>query len=379
MSGALVIDGIAAYAPQVSKMIERILIARDAPLPGTALPNANVAQVYAMDWAMQHGISMHASRSTASMGSMHGMESMSGLPSTGTRSELHGASTRQTRNPYALIDPKYRRFVRPLATSTHCVAGTNEAADKLLTFHGAGGRRCASRPASSSSAVDPHRARRAAILARRERRCRHLSRPAGRQHDDADHRARRRSADERGGDAGFNDAVALGFAAGQPGGVRTNGSAGGHERKLRTNCFDSGPAGTAMPATLLASINSAAATPAAALKARARSPVAARVSPMARRLRFRSATAVRAVTIAATRTIYYSDQNTINGAAYDPAAPPMFYAQSGTVEEWTIQNNSSQVHTVPYPSGPLLGRGHQRHDAVGAIRDGQRQRSGGHC
>jgi suppressor of ftsI len=33
MSGALVIDGIAAYAPQVSQMVERILIARDAPLP----------------------------------------------------------------------------------------------------------------------------------------------------------------------------------------------------------------------------------------------------------------------------------------------------------------------------------------------------------
>jgi FtsP/CotA-like multicopper oxidase with cupredoxin domain len=138
MSGALVIDGIAAYAPQVSQMVERILIARDAPLPGTALPNANVAQVYAMDWAMQHGISMHASRSTASTGSMRGTESMSGMSSTGTRSELHGASTRQTRNPYALIDPKYRRFVRPLSTSTHCVAGTNEAAVKLLTFHGAG-------------------------------------------------------------------------------------------------------------------------------------------------------------------------------------------------------------------------------------------------
>jgi hypothetical protein len=46
-----------------------------------------------------------------------------------------------------------------------------------------------------------------------------------------------------------------------------------------------------------------------------------------------------------TQTVVYSDQDTINGTAYDPAAPPMFYAQSGTVQQWTIVNNSAQVHT----------------------------------
>jgi hypothetical protein len=87
-----------------------------------------------------------------------------------------------------------------------------------------------------------------------------------------------------------------------------------------------------LPAALLAAIDpspptATAAAPAAAAKAAA---LVARVSPQAQRFRFPSSVRrMRSATIAQTRTIYYSDQNTINGAAYDPAAPPMFYAQSG--------------------------------------------------
>jgi FtsP/CotA-like multicopper oxidase with cupredoxin domain len=46
-----------------------------------------------------------------------------------------------------------------------------------------------------------------------------------------------------------------------------------------------------------------------------------------------------------TQTLTYSDQNTINGLSYDPGAPAQFYAQSGTMEQWQIVNNSNQVHT----------------------------------
>jgi FtsP/CotA-like multicopper oxidase with cupredoxin domain len=70
MSDALVIDWIAAYSPQIANLTERILLARDAMLPGAVLPNASVAQIYAMNLAMQHGVSMHAVRTTSSTAAM---------------------------------------------------------------------------------------------------------------------------------------------------------------------------------------------------------------------------------------------------------------------------------------------------------------------
>jgi len=59
-------------------------------------------------------------------------------------------------------------------------------------------------------------------------------------------------------------------------------------------------------------------------------------------------------TVAPTRTqaLYYSDQNTINGEAYDPTAPPQFYAQlrsscetlfTGTAGTWTLASGASYV------------------------------------
>jgi Multicopper oxidase len=70
-----------------------------------------------------------------------------------------------------------------------------------------------------------------------------------------------------------------------------------------------------------------------------------RVARNAKRYRFHSVRFITTQPVARTQSLFYSDQNTINGVAYDPTAPPMFYAQSGTVEEWTIVNNSAQVHT----------------------------------
>jgi FtsP/CotA-like multicopper oxidase with cupredoxin domain len=256
------------------------------------LPNANVAQVYAMDWAMQHGISIHASRSTASTastGSMRGTESMSGMSSTGTRSELHGASTRQTRNPYALA-PGGRRSASPgeqqfwrvvnAGADTYLDLQVDNTTMQIIALDGVPLASGVGTPASMTVTLPP------------------------------------------GSRVKFS-------VTGPPAGARAY---------VRTNCFDSGPAGDPMPAALLAAIDpspptATAAAPAAEAKAALRSSRA--LSPQAQRFRFPSSVRrTRSATIAQTRTIYYSDQNTINGAAYDPAAAPMFYAQSGTVEEW---------------------------------------------
>ncbi len=34
----------------------------------------------------------------------------------------------------------------------------------------------------------------------------------------------------------------------------------------------------------------------------------------------------------------------LNGVAYSPTAAPMFVAQSGTVEQWTLTNATTEVH-----------------------------------
>ncbi len=126
---------------------------------------------------------------------------------------------------------------------------------------------------------------------------------------------------------------------------------------LRTNCVDSGQTGNPMPAAVLATIN-----PNASSTDLLRLHHAQRRLAGARLYRFHarsvSAAGIRAAAVSNTRTIYYSDQDTINGVAYDPAAAPMYYVQSGTTEEWTIVNNSTQVHTFHI---------HQIHFVVEAI------------
>jgi FtsP/CotA-like multicopper oxidase with cupredoxin domain len=351
MSGALVIDGIAAYTPQVAKLTERILIARDTTLPGTVLPTANATQLYAMSWAMQHGVTMHATRTAQSMAAMRmpgamGSMNMGTAGTAGGRAEYHASSTRQTNNPYLKIDPKYRRFVRPSAVSTHCVTGGTEAAERALTLNGFG------QPAIR--------------IAPGEQQFWRVVYAGADTYLDL-------QVDNTTMQIIALDGVPLSSGVGTPASMTVShwvlppasrvefiitGPPAGARAYVRTNCFDSGPAGSAMPAALLASINPAA-PPAAAATALSTAPApVARVSAGAQRFRFRSARVIRTAAVAATRTIFYSDQNTINGIAYDPAAPPQFYAQSGTVEEWTIQNNSAQVHTFHI---------HQVHFVVEAI------------
>jgi hypothetical protein len=148
-----------------------------------------------------------------------------------------------------------------------------------------------------------------------------------------------------------------------------------------------------MPAEILATIN-----PVAGVASSTQRALVARVSPKAQRFKFTAtaphaaatsratspayvaganargtgtrtplgttpaarAAAARILTtpVSVTQTLYYSDQNDINGVLYNPAAPPQFYAQSGTVQQWTIVNNSGQVHTFHI---------HQIHFVVQAI------------
>ena len=114
MSGALVIDGIAQYAPQVANLPERILILRDTPTAGQILPSADRNQVAAMLWAMRRG---------------------TGARGISMDSVVHGNTTAKTRNPYVEVNPRFQSFVRP-AASSHCLAGSPEAPSRNWTLNG---------------------------------------------------------------------------------------------------------------------------------------------------------------------------------------------------------------------------------------------------
>ena len=339
MSGALIIDGISQFAPQVANMPERILIARDVLPAGQILPNADKNQVRAMYWAMQHG--SHRAATTAAHGSplhtmaMPGMTMgsaaahASAMRGMSMDAPVRGNTTAKTRNPYVVIDAKYRRFVRP-AASTHC-AGT-EIASKNWTLNGQSQPSIGIRPgeqqfwrlvnAGSDTYLDV-------------------------QVDNTQMQI-----------VGL-DGVPLASVGNAPMTVShyvvppasrlefvVTGPAAGKTAYLRTNCFDSGAAGPAMPAATLATISSTTSLTDNARRARDRVAVktaAARTAHVHSAAYIRNF--VRNAAIARTQTLTYSDQNTINGQSYDPSGPPLFYAQSGTMEKWQIVNNSSQVHT----------------------------------
>ena len=326
MSGALIIDGISQYAPQIASMPERVLIARDVLPAGQVLPNADKNQVRAMIWAMQHGTHTTAAQ-------MHGM-AMPGMPMHGTAvhgmamdTPVRGATTAKTRNPYVVVDPKYRRFVRA-AASTHCT--TSEAPVKNWTLNG---------QTQPSIGIRPH-----------EQQFWRLVNAGSDTYLDV-------QVDNTQMQIVGIDGVPLASVGNAPMTVThyvvppasrlefvVTGPPAGTTAFLRTNCFDSGQSGPAMPAATLATINAASSL---SDQARPRDRVA-----RASALRTRSVHSVayirnfvRAAGVTRTQTLTYSDQNTINGQAYDPAGPPQFYAQSGTMERWQIVNNSSQVHT----------------------------------
>ncbi len=326
MSGALIIDGIAQYAPQVANLPEQVLIVRDSPLAGQPLPDVNKKSLAAMRWAMRHAVSMR------------------GLPTHGTpmsqTTELRGKANAKTRNPYVLPDPHYRRFIRPAAADTHCIASSPEAPVKALTINGL------TQPAI-------------AIRKGEQQFWRMVNASADTYVDVAVDNATLNivAIDGVPLSSGVNTPASMSVAQWLlPPASRVEFTITGSNTStisyLRTLCFDSGPSGQPMPAQILASLNPAS-SPSDQAKRRMQ-----RIAKRTKLYHFRSAASIRAATVSQTRTLYYDDRNTINGIAYSPGAPPMFYTQSGTVEEWTIVNNSTQVHTFHI---------HQVHFVVEAI------------
>jgi FtsP/CotA-like multicopper oxidase with cupredoxin domain len=357
MSGALIIDGIGQYLPQLTHMPERVLIARDAPTSGQSLPDANRKQVQAMFWAMRHANTAKAHASAASMPGMH-MGSTSAQMTMGDAIEVRGKTTAATRNPYVLLDPKYRQLSRTrFDADGHCTG--NETAAKSLTLNGA---------AQPSIAIKPG-----------ERQFWRMVNAGSDTYLDIqldNTQIQIVSIDGVPISSGVNTPQYLNVPdyilppASRVEFIAT-GPSSGSTAYLRTLCYDAGPTGDAMPAAILASINSAT-SPTDDLRLRhlqrsapklvkyqfprvlraephqngMRAMVGMKPMPaMTTAERIAEARRIGAQTIARTQTITYSDQYTINGVAYNPSAQPMFYAQSGTVEEWTIVNNSSQVHT----------------------------------
>jgi FtsP/CotA-like multicopper oxidase with cupredoxin domain len=329
MSGALIVDGIGQYLPSLQHLPERILIARDAELPGQALPNADRAQVRAMLWAMQH-----AGRHLGTSGTRMTM---------GNAITVRGRTNAATRNPYVLIDPHYRRLdVRRFdASDGHCV-GT-ETPVKALTLNGATQPSIAIRPgekqfwrmvnAGSDTFLDIQ----------------------------VDHtQLQIVSIDGVPITSGVNTPQSFmvsNYVLPPASRVEfiVTGPPSGSAAYLRTDCFDAGAAGPAMPATILASINPNG-SPTDHLRSHDRYAPKMQPFVFARRRVVKNSVYTQA--IARSQTFVYSSQNTINGIAYDPSAPPQYYAQSGTVEQWTIVNDSAQVHTFHI---------HQIHFVVTAI------------
>ena len=327
MSGALIIDGISQFAPQVANMPERILIARDVEPAGTALPAADRKQIEAMRWAMQHAVSAHP-KGGASMPGMPGMMmAQSSMQHMSMNVPVRSNSSVKNRNPYVVVDPRFRHFARPLAVSTHCTGA--ETAVKNWTLNGQTVPTIGIRPgeqqfwrlvnAGSDSYLDL-------------------------------------SVDNAQMQIVALDGVPLASVGNAPMTVAhyvvppasriefvVTGPAAGTTAFLRTACFDAGSAGPAMPAATLAQISSTTSlTDNFRLRDRVPKHPASRstIHTLAYIRRFAATQG-----IARTQTLTYSDQNTINGLTYDPGGPAQFYAQSGTLEQWQIVNNSSQVHT----------------------------------
>ena len=120
---------------------------------------------------------------------------------------------------------------------------------------------------------------------------------------------------------------------------------------LRTLCFDSGPIGDPDPAAVLAILKSP--TTAAATVTTSTTIVKPSVpgSKIGRVGILGSGNGAYSALPAPTtkRTITLSETSDglsffINGQAFDMNAPPLFTAQSGTVEEWTVLNTTQEVH-----------------------------------
>ncbi len=107
---------------------------------------------------------------------------------------------------------------------------------------------------------------------------------------------------------------------------------------LRTNCFDSGPDGDPDPAAALATLVNDSGAQASMHVRRASAPLAR--NPY---------TAGPVPAPSAQRQIVFTEnvvtnQFFLNGLAFDPNAAPAVVAQSGTTEQWTLLNQTGEVH-----------------------------------
>jgi suppressor of ftsI len=115
---------------------------------------------------------------------------------------------------------------------------------------------------------------------------------------------------------------------------------------LRSACVDTGRAGDPAPAVVLAHLSD----PAVVAGLPQPAPVEAEGSPVALPPAATAGQDPRARALpspAARRTIRFSENARgffINGTAYAMGAPPMVTARAGTIEEWTIENATDEVH-----------------------------------
>jgi suppressor of ftsI len=114
---------------------------------------------------------------------------------------------------------------------------------------------------------------------------------------------------------------------------------GTHSAELRTLCYNSGPIGDPDPEEILANLRPSG----TATTRQAVAVTSLRVgAPLPQNFASQPVpppVAHRIVNLTESGNAYY-----INGKRFEPNAPPMFTVRTGTVEEWTINNESLEVH-----------------------------------
>jgi FtsP/CotA-like multicopper oxidase with cupredoxin domain len=107
---------------------------------------------------------------------------------------------------------------------------------------------------------------------------------------------------------------------------------------LRSRCYDSGPAGDRDPQAVLAVLQSAGTPPGATPSSEGAEPTSPSESPL-----------LAASRPAVERTIHLTEDANgfyINGRAFSMDGRPAVIARAGTLEEWTLVNDTDEVHDI---------------------------------
>ena len=109
---------------------------------------------------------------------------------------------------------------------------------------------------------------------------------------------------------------------------------------LISKCYQSGPAGDANPAIVLGTLaNDHGGSGGETVSVRVRAKIPALPKPLFYRDPLPPPVAF--------HTIHFQENSAgfyLNGAAYSPTAPPAITSYAGTVEEWTLENDTDEVH-----------------------------------